>query len=43
MQENEGIADDVASRIRYGSMRWKEATGVLCDKKFSLKNKKEIL
>lgn len=39
MQKNEGIVEKVASRIRRGWIKWREATGVLSDKKVPLKGK----
>lgn len=43
MQENGGIAEVVASRIRCGRIKYREATGNLCDKKDQFKSLREIL
>lgn len=39
MQDKMGIAEDVASRFRYGWMKWKKVTVFLYDKKGPLKVK----
>lgn len=37
MQVDGVVEEDVTSRIRCGRMKWKEMTGVLCDKKVSFR------
>lgn len=41
LQENGKIVENLASRIIYGWMKWREATEVLCEKK-DLKVKRRL-
>ena len=42
MHKEGDIVDDVAHRIRAGWLKWRGASGVLCDKRIPLKLKRKF-
>lgn len=42
VQKNEGIVEDVFSKVKYGWMKWRETTKVLHDKKVLIKMKEKF-
>ena len=43
LQRNGDIDEDVSHRIKAGWMKWRQASGVLCDKKGTTKAKRQVL
>ena len=42
VQQNGEIDDDINQRIKVGWQKWKQATGVLCDKRMSARLKGKV-
>jgi hypothetical protein len=43
LQKDRDIDEDVNHRIKAGRIKWRQASGILCDKRVATKAKRQVL